>query len=184
MNFEEQLNEINSLKNLEDVAKEFDFIKDYENLRLEKMFNTHQKRKRRTNFSDSELEYLYDVFNNKVDEISNNIISKMSYNNRRVKIMGDEEEVCFKKFEYGKTFDEELTLSEFQFTGWALNNSEYFVVNMNRESEFIGKEIINDLKKSDGKYFEEDIIAHVEILTDKFKKVMVEKVSDYLNSNW
>ena len=69
MDFEEQLEQINNLKTFSDLSTEFDFLKDYEDMCLEDMFNTNLNDKRKTNYTDEELVKLYDALDKKVEEI-------------------------------------------------------------------------------------------------------------------
>lgn len=86
MDFVEQLAEINNFKTFSDVSWEFDFLKDYEDMCLEDMFNTNLKEKRKTNYTDDELVKLHDAFDKKVDELLAETHERLSEK------YGDEEE--------------------------------------------------------------------------------------------
>ena len=75
------------------------------------------------------------------------------------------------------------TQLEMLFDGFG-DFGDYIIVNIDKEAQYIGRDIIDDLQEADGEYCEEDIIAKAEIVSDQIRNELIGRITEYLNNNW
>ena len=67
--FNEELEKIRNFKSLGEVSKVFDFMLDYEHIKIESLIKTGYKHERITNFTDEQIISLAEELDKKIDEL-------------------------------------------------------------------------------------------------------------------